>query len=312
VTGGAAESGATASMDIRRIVEADLPMLEREVLRAGAAGEFLGSSDPDASFFLKMFQFAPHPVAGAFTAGGALLGFISPEVKIVVVNPGERRRGIGRALVEAGVEIERERGRPNLLLGVVPSDAVGHDFLESTGFAFHSTLWDLGLPDDASVAAPAWPPGYVARPFERADARAWIDLFNLAFADHATPLQMNPDVAEGAPVDPDFEDADTHLVVDARTAELVGFCATNPRRTGGSVAPEAEIWTIGVRPDRQGQGLGRQLLRWGVERLRSIGARHIELSVNARNERALGLYEREGFVRSRTRERWAKPVEPLA
>jgi mycothiol synthase len=300
------------SIEIRRMSEADLPALEREVGRAGAAGEFLGSSDPDASFFMKSFQYAPHPLAGAFTTDGELVGFISPEVKIVVVRPGERRRGIGRSLVDAGVAIERERGRPNLLLGVVPDDARGHAFLEATGFAFHSTLWDLALPEDAAVAPPAWPPGLIARPFERADTRAWVALFNRAFADHATPLQMDPSIDESTPADPDFEDADTHLLVDATSGELVGFCATSPKRTEGAVAPEAEIWTVGVRPDRQGEGLGRQLLRWGVERLRSIGATEIGLSVNARNERALGLYEREGFVRNRTRERWARPVEPVA
>jgi ribosomal protein S18 acetylase RimI-like enzyme len=55
--------------------------------------------------------------------------------------------------------------------------------------------------------------------------------------------------------------------------------------------------------------LGRQLLRWGVRYLRSIGAPAVSLSVNARNERALGLYESEGFVRSATRERWARATQ---
>jgi hypothetical protein len=36
----------------------------------------------------------------------------------------------------------------------------------------------------------------------------------------------------------------------------------------------------------------------------------IDRAVNARNESALGLYESEGFVRSRTRDRWARHVRP--
>jgi len=36
----------------------------------------------------------------------------------------------------------------------------------------------------------------------------------------------------------------------------------------------------------------------------------VTLSVNGRNEGALRLYEREGFVRTGTRDRWARPVTP--
>ena len=94
-----------------------------------------------------------------------------------------------------------------------------------------------------------------------------------------------------------------------QAGELIGFCATEPkRREDGAVEPHAEIWTIGVRPDRQGAGLGRQLLRWGIAHLRELGVETVALSVNGRNPRALALYEREGFVRTSTRERWARPV----
>jgi mycothiol synthase len=296
---------------IRPIAPSDHPALEAEVNRARLAGEFRGSSDPEAKFFMLSFDFAPSPMAGAFDADGDLVGFISPEFKVVVVRPEDRRHGIGRALVEAGVAIERERGRPNLLLGVLPADEASLAFLRATGFGFHSTLWDLELPDARSVSPPAWPAGYVARPFERErDARSWANLFNAAFADHPTPLQIDDiEAMESGPPEPGFEDADTLLLEDVPSGDLVGFCATTPERSEGVVGPDAEIWTIGVRPDRQGRGLGRQLLRWGVERLRGVGARHVSLSVNGRNEGALGLYLSEGFVRSRTRDRWARPVE---
>ena len=67
---------------------------------------------------------------------------------------------------------------------------------------------------------------------------------------------------------------------------------------------------MGVRPGLQGRGHGRQLLRWGVEHLRATGVETVTLSVNGRNPRALGLYEAEGFHRTSTRERWARPVPP--
>ena len=46
----------------------------------------------------------------------------------------------------------------------------------------------------------------------------------------------------------------------------------------------------------------------GIGHLREVGASTVTLSVNGRNPRALGLYEAEGFHRTATRERWARPA----
>ncbi|HLO36497.1 MAG TPA: GNAT family N-acetyltransferase [Candidatus Deferrimicrobium sp.] len=297
-----------AAPEVRPLTAADLAALTREVDRARAAGEFRASSDDEAVYFLSSFGLDPGIAAGAFE-GDELVGFVSAEYKVAVVRPDRRRRGIGRALVRAALDAERARGRADLLLGALPGDEDARAFLRATGFTFHSMLWDLDLPRDAPIGEPGWPAGHAVRPFDRSrDLEPWVALFNTAFADHATPIQLDVSFVTAGFDDPAFEDADTGLVEETATGELVGFCATAPIRRDGAVVPHGEIWTIGVRPDRQGSGLGRQLLRWGVRRLRAIGVADVSLSVNARNERALGLYESEGFIRGRTRERWALPV----
>ena len=299
----------SASPTIRTLGVDDLAAFEAEVARARSAGELRGSSDPGGSVLVDQLRHGVVEAPGAFDASGALVGFVSPEVKAVVVRPDHRRRGVGRALIDAAEGVERRRGRAQVIMGVTPDDASGLAFLRATGFAYHSTLWDLELPADAAVPEPAWPAGCVARSFERdRDGRDWIILFNAAFADHATPLQIDLEPALAEPPDPRFVDADTHLLADAVTGRLLGFCATTPEREDGVVGPSAEIWTIGVRPSEQGRGLGRQLLRWGIQRLRGLGVSDVHLSVNSMNEGALGLYEREGFRRVRTRERWSRPV----
>ena len=301
--------GGSAGIVVRRSVPADLANLGKAVELARAADEFRGSSDPDGSFFLRMQTAMGSPLALAADADGAVAGFASSEVKVTWVRSDLRRRGIGRRLVDVVLEIERERGVPEVLMGLAPDDETGRAFLIATGFAYHSTLWDLALPPDIPVAPPAWPAGVRVRPLAwEPDKRAFRDLFNAAFADHATPLQM-PEELLDAPPDPSIEDADT-LLLEADSGGLIGFCATTPERRDGVVGPHAEIWTVGVLPAYQGRGLGHQLLRWGVGRLRSLGVRDVVLSVNSRNEGALHLYEREGFVRQSTRERWARPVEP--
>ena len=113
---------------------------------------------------------------------------------------------------------------------------------------------------------------------------------------------------EAGLADPDTDNGDVILVEAAATGDPLGFCATDPSRREGRVGDHGEIWAVGVRPDQQGRGIGRQLVRAGVERLRSIGVPNVSLSVNGRNEGALGLYESEGFVRRRTRDRWSRPV----
>jgi mycothiol synthase len=284
--------------------------LGAEVDRARAAGDLLASSDPSGAFVMKAIALDPRLAGGAF-ADGDLVGFVSPEFKVVVVRPSMRRQGIGRALAGLASELEHERGRPDVILGVLPGAEGSVAFLEAIGLAYHSTVWDLDLPADRPVPGAVWPAGLKERSFDRErDPAAWITLFNEAFADHATPLQLDETFMTAALDDPDVDDADTRLVEDAATGELVAFCSADVRRVNGVVPSHVEIWAIGVRPARQGAGIGRQLLRAGVTYLRGIGVPVVSLSVNGRNEGALRLYESEGFVRMRTRDRWFRPVEP--
>jgi len=52
---------------------------------------------------------------------------------------------------------------------------------------------------------------------------------------------------------------------------------------------------LGVLPQFEGRGLGRQLLEWAEERGHSAGLGKITLTVDADNERAMRMYERAGF-----------------
>jgi mycothiol synthase len=295
------------AVEIRRLTGDDLDALTSLVAAARDRGDMAGSSDPEAAFMVRVAA-AEHDTFAVAEAGGTLVGFIGPGFKVVVVEPAWRRRGIGRRLVDVGGAIEAARGNPLVFMGPPPDDADALGFLRATGFAMHSTLWDLDLPGDRAVPPPTWALGVVPRPYHRdPDLEAWVALFNAAFADHVTPLQLDAALMRASDVDADSRDEDLLVVADADDPDrFLGFVACEPRRVEDGVEERAEIWTIGVDPSRQGAGLGRQLLRWGVEYLRALGVTTITLSVNGRNERALGLYESEGFVRTHTRDRWAR------
>ena len=292
---------------VRRFRPDDRPSLDALVAEGKANHGFAGSSDPDGGAFGFFAGLAPEQLAVA-VRGAAMVGVISPEIKAVYITPSERRRGLGRRLAGEADRIERERDRPLLFLGTLPADADALAFLRATGFDYHSTLWDLQLPPQASVPAAVWPDWLVTRALRLPDdIPAFVDVFNTAFAEHATPLQMDPSMLAEAETE-QFAGDDVHVVEDADVAgRLFGFYWTDPGRRPGD-EPRSEIFTIGVRPELRGRGLGRELLRWGVDYLRGIRAMPVTLSVNGRNEGALRLYEREGFVRTGTRDRWARPV----
>jgi [ribosomal protein S18]-alanine N-acetyltransferase len=62
-----------------------------------------------------------------------------------------------------------------------------------------------------------------------------------------------------------------------------------------TVADQAELLTIAIRPDTRGRGGGRCLLRAVINEVRARGARTLFLEVGADNPSARALYERMGF-----------------
>ena len=95
------------------------------------------------------------------------MGAVLPDLKAIVVEPERRLQGIGERLVDAGCEIVRAQGGEALFLGCRPGDRGAEDFLEATGFMYHSSVWDLHLEAGIPVAEPVLPQGYRARPFRR-------------------------------------------------------------------------------------------------------------------------------------------------
>ncbi len=62
------------------------------------------------------------------------------------------------------------------------------------------------------------------------------------------------------------------------------------------VVDEVHLLNITVRPDRQGQGLGRRLLNKVQERAVGCGMPSILLEVRPSNRHALAVYRHVGFV----------------
>ena len=62
-----------------------------------------------------------------------------------------------------------------------------------------------------------------------------------------------------------------------------------------SLAPEGEIARIAVLPGEQGKGLGRIMIRYGMDELKRRGYRGIHMLVNRHNVKAIRCYAVFGF-----------------
>lgn len=88
----------------------------------------------------------------------------------------------------------------------------------------------------------------------------------------------------------------SYLVAEVN-GRVEGFAVFGPARDKDLDGSEsAEIVSINIDPDKWGYGLGCSLLNFMIERLSNDGYRSICLWVVEQNERAIRLYQRNGFV----------------
>lgn len=82
-------------------------------------------------------------------------------------------------------------------------------------------------------------------------------------------------------------------------AGQVAGCLVIGKVTGDARDCYGEIFSIYLPPERQGEGYGRALLDWGIERFGEMGLTHVVLWVLSDNKDARVFYEHAGFINTR-------------
>jgi GNAT superfamily N-acetyltransferase len=139
---------------------------------------------------------------------------------------------------------------------------------------------------DREIFGPEHPTARDIEPLNRVFSEAFTDRYRRDGMTGVRVPYLNPaiwryaleDAGEGAMVwrDPD--------------GELCGFNMVHLSGREGWMGP------LAVRPDRQGSGLGKTMIRSGVTWLRERGARTIGLETMPRTIENIGFYSRLGFV----------------
>jgi GNAT superfamily N-acetyltransferase len=91
------------------------------------------------------------------------------EIKNMAVDTGHRRRGIGRTLIEAAVDLARARGRRSIAVATAAADVGNLRFYQLAGFRMRT------VERDAFTPVVGYPAGMMVDGIRLRD-RVWLDL----------------------------------------------------------------------------------------------------------------------------------------
>lgn len=77
--------------------------------------------------------------------------------------------------------------------------------------------------------------------------------------------------------------------------KVIGYFWAHPSIGGDSSQKKGRIHMFGITPEFQGRGLGRKLLRIGLENMKDKEYKTVELTVDEENHPAIVLYDSMGF-----------------
>ncbi|MFI0372693.1 mycothiol synthase [Actinomadura sp. 1N219] len=231
----------------------------------------------------------------ALSDGGVIVAYAhlepaaddEPAVGELVVHPGYRRRGHGRALLRA---LREEAGGPLRVWahGDLPAAAA---LASAEGMARVRALFQMRRPASGPLPEARVADGVTLRTFEPGrDERAWLDVNSRAFADHPEQGAWTIEDVRDRETEDWFDPAGFFLA--ERDGRLAGFHWTKVHPGG-----LGEVYVVGVDPDAQGLGLGRALTLAGLHHLRDVGVDQFMLYVDESNAAAVRLYESLGFTR---------------
>ena len=131
------------------------------------------------------------------------------------------------------------------------------------------------------------------RPAAAADLQKILDLYAQPDFDdgNVLPLETARQLLDRFGDYPDYTLAE-------RGGEVVGsFALLVMHNLGHLGAPSAIVEDVVVAPDCQGQGLGKAMMQFALDRCRSKGCYKLMLASSAKRERAHTFYESLGFER---------------
>lgn len=229
-------------------------------------------SDQEANEFI-------YRVDGKIVGFLGMYSFISKEAELSgMVHPEYRRKGIFTSLFQEAVMECKKRGTSNLLLICPRSSQAARGWAECQGGSYAHSEYEMECfesPNTERISIAA-----VIRRVAGGDEHGAAELDTICFGG-------------------DFEDNLARMVKRMRDTDRSMYFATiNGRVVGkvGIIHSERYIGGLAVHPEFRGQGYGRGLLGYAVNKLRESEPERVMLEVACDNEGALTLYKSCGFT----------------
>jgi len=200
----------------------------------------------------------------------------------ILVHPDFRRRGMGRIMARAVVRECQKRGVRRLLVVLPQESREGAGFAHMMGTRHSHSEYTMDLDVTRITSFETMPGSVELRPAGVEDVPIMATIVASAFAE---------------PVG----EEDQALVRLMKDSTRTTYLATQDGRPVGVIQSavsdgRALIIHFAVRPEMQGQGIGRQMLMAIVRGLQNSGSQWITIEVETENRNALSLYQRCGFV----------------
>jgi mycothiol synthase len=206
----------------------------------------------------------------------------------LAVDPGHRGRGVGRALLRS--VLDAADGSP-VSAWAHGDHPAARSLAAAAGLERARELLQLRASvaeARAGLGERRMPDGVRLTSFTPDDADDWVAVNARAFASHPEQGRMTRRDLDDRAAEPWF-DPTTLLLARADDGRLAGFHWMKVEDG------QAEVYVLGVDPDRAARGLGSALLAAGLDLLAERGHEEVDLYVEADNAPALALYRRAAF-----------------
>jgi GNAT superfamily N-acetyltransferase len=215
------------------------------------------------------------------------------EIRNMAVADHAQRRGLGRELVEAAIELARRDGCSRVLVATAASDIGNLRFYQRVGFRM------LSIERDAFTPATGYKDGLEIDGIPLRD-RVWLDLAlpsasgeirasgRLTWEQHAIAQQLDDEIVAFNLEATGIRDFSELLI-----AETDDHGAVAAGIYGWSWGRTCWIDALWVRGDRRGQDVGSRLLTAAEEEARA--RRCTQVALHTHSFQAPAFYERHGF-----------------